>query len=354
MKLKKLSAIVILLFIVSFPNSIKADDEIIDLTIDDAYSKAVSYSSELKNIDEELYLANKDYDTARENLTYATDGERVLNLAVQLKETKNTLDNYDANSDIQKQNIYLSVLNFFIEVKKAEQEIELNNESLLLQEKKLKIADTKMELGLLSQQEYNDIKNSYDKMKIENDNLKLSIDNAYISLNKVLGAELNQKYNLILKIDYNKLDDVNVDTVVLKATATNQNIIELQNSAELAEYKVTKHSVYTSSESKEVLKAKAAQASRSVNDAKDSLKEKIVSTYNQIINIENSYDSNILELKDMNNKLKIKETEYSLGNLTEIELEEYKYSIKELEIKIQNQIYDHEILVMKFNNTNLL
>ena len=60
------------------------------------------------------------------------------------------------------------------------------------------------------------------------------------------------------------------------------------------------------------------------------------------------------ELENLKKQLQITELNLKLGKITAIEIEEHKYEIKKLENTMQEQIYQHELLMRKFKNSALL
>ena len=56
----------------------------------------------------------------------------------------------------------------------------------------------------------------------------------------------------------------------------------------------------------------------------------MTSLYDEIREAERTYKDNAAELATMEEQLKVKETQYSLGKITELELDAYKLSIDNL------------------------
>lgn len=330
------------------------NEELPILTVDEAVKKATSYSRTLKNIDENTMLNDQSIDSAQSDLRLATEAEEGLNLAVKLKELNFKNSNYKATAEIEKESIKLSVISFFADVINAEKELELYNKSLEISEKELEISKTKLELGLLSQSDYDSQKISYNKELAQRDAKKVSIDNAYISLNKVMGTDLNNRYNLSLDLDYNELSDANLDLSVNRAVSSLQSVVEKENSLEIAKYELETHNALVGSETYESKQVKVSQASRELSDAKTSAKEQVINAYNEILTAETSYKANLAELEKMKNELEVNKVKYELGKITELEIKKAEYEIEQMESSIQSQIYKHEILVMKFNNPNLI
>lgn len=352
MKFIRFFCILIVIFVL-FNTFVFADNENI-LTVEDAVAKAVKYSHELKNLEENAALNEENINNVHDQLIYSEETTEIMNLSVKLKELRYQTENYTMNSEIEKQNIELSVIKFFTSVLNAEEAIKLYDESIKLQEQELKISEVKVNLGLLSKSEYDSQNLAYKKSLAERASKEVELNEAYISLNKVMGDDFDKKYNIVLDLEYSPLENVNLDFEINKALAVNQSIKEKENALEIARYDLDTYSSLTSSDTKEAKEVKLSQTSRSLTDEKTNLKEKMINTYNSIIKNETEYNSNIMELENMKKELEIKKVKYNLDKITQLELAQYEYEIKQLENKIQQQIYNHEILKIQFNNTNLL
>ncbi len=323
------------------------------LTVEDAVEKAVKYSKTIKNLSENSEITDENIKSITSNLISSNEPAQIVNFAIQLKEARNTIENNKLNAEAEKQNIELSVISFFASVLNAERNIELFEDEIAIAEKELKADEVKTNLGLLSKNDFENQKIEYNKKLKERDSLQISIDEAYVSLNKVLGNELDKKYNLVLDIEYRELGNVGLDYAVLRAVDSNISVSEKKSAVEIAKYGLDSYTSMTDNNTKLTKQNSYNSSVRSLEDEKISIKEKVINTYNSIIKLENAYKTNLSELENMKKQLDIKEIQLNLGKITPIELENYKYSIKKLEADIQNQIYNHEILLRRFENSNL-
>lgn len=325
------------------------------LTVEEATELAIKNSNSLKSMSENLSLAEDDAKDANHDLFYATEYTAVTSLAVQLKNLRNNISNYKANSEIEKQKLQLSVTQMFTAIKEAESSLELCEEQIKLSEKDLNLAEVKLELGMITENDYTEQKNTLEKAKTQRDTLQVSLDDAYTSLNKLLGYDLNEKYEISLEVSYTPFEeDMPLETKILKAVSSCQSINEKKENVTVAKYELDVHSDLYSSEKKESKQNQYNQAVRTLEDAKTDLRQSITSLYNSIQTTEKSYKDNLNELEQMKKTLEIKETELSLGKTTELEVEKYKYQIESLENTIQNQVYEHNIMLMKYDNPDLI
>lgn len=334
-------------------NYSSVQSETSELSFDDAVKKAVRYSKELKNIEENTVIAEEDAVSTRQSVVTASETSDIVDLAVKLKETLNKVEQYKMSSDVEKASIEYSVADFFVSVINSEKSVELYEKELELKKRNIEISATKAKLGKISQNEYDNEVLEYNKKLKEIENLEMELEEAYIQLNKVLGeSDFNKKYNLSWNVSYEELGEANLDGVITRALGNCYSIKEKEDAVTLAKYNLNS---YTSDENNKITKQYSYnKAVRSLEDAKISLKQKIITTYNSIIKIENEYKANIIELENMKKQLEIKFVQLRLNKITQIEYDEYVYDIESLENTLKKQIYNHTLLVMQFENPDLL
>lgn len=346
----------IIIFILSFNSFVFASDsnEKIDLTLDEAVEKAVKYSRELKTINENIDSSVDKVSTISEQVVSATDSANILNLAVRLKEIRYDVDYNKLSADTEKRKIRISVLEYFTDVLNAERSLKLFDESIVIEEKNLKITEEKAKLGVISEDEYKTQMKEYKQKLLNRDSQEASIKEAFIALNNIIGGNKNTSYNLILDVNYEELGDIDLDSIVNNAQKNSLSIIKKENEAEIAkaDYEVFYSSV--SSSTKEKVEVEYYRAERSLNEEKENLKQKIYNTYNEIVTCENNYKSKTSELDKMQSELEVKKAQYELGYITETELNQCIYDIDSLKSEIQSAVYNHYILTEKLLNADLL
>ncbi len=361
MKYKKISAFagfclaaVMFFSSIAFANDNESPDDGI-LTVEEALELAIKNSNELKNISDKLYLAEDDAEDANHDLFYATEFNEVKSLSVQLKNLRNSIENYKTSSEVEKQKLELSVIELFTAIKQAESSLELFEKQLDISQRQLELSKVKLGLGLITENEYTDEKNNYNKIKTQMETTKISVDEAYTDLNKLLGKDLDEKYELKLDVEYKPFEpEQELETKILKSISSAADIKAKKEAVEVAKYEVDVYSELYSNDKKESKINNYNQASRSLDDAQTDMRVKITNLYNSIYTIENQYKDNTAELEQMKKELEIKKLSLSLGKITQLELDNYEYNIENLENQIQNQIYQHDILVREYENPDLL
>lgn len=333
-----------------------------DLTIDQAVTDAIAYSRDLKTLAEDMDLTEDNEKVVRNSWAAQNDGETVSDYeathsyAVQLRQLANTLSNYSANEEIAKQKIEYNIRSLFYSIKTAEDSLALYDAEIDIQARQLKIYETMLELGQLSQVEYNDYKETYDTLVSDRKAVESQISSAYRSLNQIMGKDINQQYNIILDdVTFTEMGDVSLEYEINKALATNQSVKEAQQTVDLNKYSLDSFiDSSTVSSDRTETENSYAQSTRNLEDTKTSLRASMTELYENIIEAERTYKDNAASLANMEEQLKVKETQYELGQITELELDAYKLSIETLRYNMESAVYDHDIMVREFQNSNLI
>lgn len=331
-----------------------------DLTVDEAVTKAIDYSRNLKNIDENIEIAEINEKVTRFAWQTTDDSTTNVSYSISLRQLANSLKNYNSNKEVEKDKIEYNIRQLFYNLKDAENSIALYDENIELNKKQLEIYKVMIKVGKMSQVEYNEKVTEYDNLVASRLSVQNSIDAAFRTLNQLMGENVNTKYNIILDdITFNPVSsELSLNSTIAKELGSNQSIKELKDTADIAKYtKDTYHYRDSSGETtsdKETIDSDYAQATRGLEDAKTLLVTEITGLYDDIKNAESEYKQNTAELNDMKAQLTVKETQLSLGKTTQIEVDAYKLTIEQLEAEMESDVRAYDLLVRQFNDSNLI
>ncbi|MDO4300090.1 MAG: TolC family protein [Clostridia bacterium] len=339
-----------------------------DLTIDQAVTDAIAFSRDLKNLEDSIDVAednevsvrdnwqNAGVEDAMGNVAVSDDYSTVHSLSVSLREIAIALSTYSANQEIAKQKIEYNIRSLFYNIHNAEKSLVLYDEQIDIKARQLKIYEVMLNLGKLSQVEYNDYKKDYDKTVSDKASIETQITSAYRSLNQLMGKAINQEYNLIVDdITFTNMEEVSLEHEINKALTSNQTVKSAEDTMNLNKYSLDTF-VYSASRNSErsTIKTAYEQSTRTYEDTKTNLRVQMSSLYDEIMEAERTYKDNQAELATMEEQLKVKETQYSLGKITELELDAYKLSIDSLKTEMEASAYTHDLSVRKFQNSDLI
>ena len=327
------------------------DDGVKRLTIGEAASLAVERSSELKNLDENAYLNELNRTQLENQKRESTTETQFINAMISLFQNELRQAMFGENKALQRLSIEFLITKYFAAVISAERDLFLYDISLELSEKNLKIAETRHNLGMLSKNAFETQKHNHEK-EIANRGAKtIAIENAYRALNGMTGQDLDARYELVLDAPYEPLGDYDIDLYIQESAAVNTAIKNKENDLRLAEYRLN---ITGDNVSKEDLEINLRQARRALSDAIENFGEKLISCHKDIKNIEKQFALNQRDYEEMQIQLVIKETQFGLGKLTQTDVDNHKYQMLQLEIKILNQANDHYIKKIQFLNPDLL
>lgn len=330
------------------------DNDVADLTVDEAVQKAIEYSSMLRSIDDNLVMADQEQDDLVIEYTHTNTGYNAYSLSAKIRSIRNQILNYELSAEVEKLSIEISVKQFFADVIEAEKQLELFDDELAIEEKELTIAKVKNEIGLLSDVDYSENVKEHDKTLAQRVDKENSIVTAYRSLNTVLGVlNLNTRYNLVMESEYVPYAGGDVQNTINKAMSVSQSVTTAERSLELAKYDLEAYSSLTSDKTIESVQASVRQEADSYAETKKSVESEVISLYNQIMQNETDYELNKKELVALEKQLEIARVKLEMGEATALEVENIEYSIKSMEATIDSLVREHDILLQKYNNPKL-
>lgn len=348
--------------VIGSPIGSSTDDNgaVTDLTVDQAIEKAIAYSRNLKNLDESQDIAEIDEMVTRYAWQSSLDATSTVSYSIALRNLTNSLRNYDADKEVEKEKIEYNIKQLFYGLKDAERSLELYDEGIELSKRQLEIYKVMLKVGKLSQVEYDAQVTTHENLVASKLSLENSMAAAFRSLNQLMGESVNKKYNIIVDdIEFTPVSStLDLDTTIARALASNQTVKELEDTVDIAKYTSDTYgyrgSTGVTTSDKESIDSQYNQANRGLSDTKTALTAAITSVYDNIKNTESAYAQNKAELKNMEDQLTVKETQLKLGKITQIELDQFKYSIEQLEAQMNSSARSYDLLVMQFNNSNLV
>ncbi len=355
--------------IVHFYDVVESALENSELTVDEAFDIAVEYNREIKKLEEDLPNILNDYSEASndlrvnpENMDNEEDiknneGKEYTNSYVDTKikiaGLKNTLDNYDMSIQKNKDILKYDIIKIFSDIVIAEKNIEIEEKSIQLADKQLGIAEIKYNKGILSEADFNEQNTQYIKKVNDIKNKKIDIDNLYTELNKVIGIDLQGRYSVSVDFEYNKIGNVNIDEKIENDIKNDIDMTEQKQNLEISEYEYSTYNEYTAYSSKLSKESDINSKKRNISETEINFNDSLNKLYRNIISKETTDEKYSEELLYKQKELEILNMKYSMGKATKIEIEEKGIEIDTLKTNILKNQYEHELLVMRFENVNL-
>ena len=341
--------------IMSWQNESEAGSDISEITslsVDEAFDIAVSFNREIIELEENLPFLIDDYDDANHDLAYNPD--TYYSIKVQIADLKNTIDNYDLSVQKNKDILKYDITKLFISIANEIKEIEIQEKNLSVLKKELDIAEIKQKRGMLSESEFNSQNAEYIKEFNEVENKKIDLDNLYIDLNKAIGIDLRKKYSIDLDLPYTKIGNINIDEKISDGLDGNLNIKEQKQSLEVSEYEYSNYNENTSYSTIISKENDIKSKQRDIEEAEINFNDSLNKVYKNILSNESTDDKYNEELSYKQKEFEILNLKYSMGKATLLEIDKKALEIEELQNKISENRFDHYLLVMQFQNSNLI
>jgi len=321
-----------------------------ELTVAEAVNRALQRSSELKTINENIELIDLKRPMLAES---AADpfNPAIVAAGAAYMQAEMQRASMSGSVSLTRQIIEMSIIRYFSTVLLVERDLELYDINLGLTKKNIDILKIRAELGHISISAYESARIDYEKALANRADKQKTADDAYRALNQVMGTTLENKYQLILDIEYKPLKERYLPGYINDSAKNSKKIKDKEYELQIAEYNERNHNGSGSAEERTI---KAGQIKREIDGIKKDLEEKIRACYNDIKSQQLAYEINMMELDGMYKQLEIKKTQLELGRITQLDADVYEYQIALLEYRISALIYEHHLNVMQFENPELL
>jgi hypothetical protein len=348
--MKKIGLSLILCVVMSMPIFASVTERVETLTVDQAVEAAIRANNDLKNMEDTMATNSENLDKLKENFRDEWDYGTILSMAVQIMELETRNNQVNNNSNLSKEKLRISVMNLFSSIIGAQNALQLTDESLAIEKRKLDIAKVRHDLGFISKLEYDTQANTLRQRRTSRNTHSIAIDNAYVSLNKLLGYSLTRKHVLVLDVTYEPLGDINLTAAINNAVARDPNLINQQGNVDVAEYKREMFDSETSKDTEEVLDRGISQAERTVYDTRRGIEQKIINAYNSINENEIKHNNAVLELEALNMQLPVRTKMLELGRITRLELDQLHFQITQQKETIRSLESSLAIDIIQFRN----
>ncbi len=310
------------------------------LTYDGALELALKNSYDLKDLELQLEKAEDQYDN-----TYLTPGTYNPNTIKSKKSLEVSKEWVEKQLEIKKESIEFEIENAINDLAILKKELEVTNFQIENNEENLRIAKLKAENGMQSDYDLSVELDNQDQLLKEKKSLEISIDNAYLNLNKLLGKEENERYEVEANITYSPLDSLDIDDRVRKELSTNPNIWYLEKQIYLADLDLKLYEYNSGGSSYRVTEINVASTKNSLKQTKESLENSLRSMYNQVKQLEENYDKLNIQLDTANKTLNVTRKQLEVGMAINLDVKKAELAVEQLEYNIDNVKVQHEQLV---------
>lgn len=310
------------------------------ITFDEAVEKAMVSSSSVKNLKDnrDVMEYHRDQLSQRYATYYASDNSVIygdtsqITDVVDLMQTDNSLESLQYQEEILEGSIKASIKSVFNNIIGYEEDLAYKKLSIEHNKKLLDIAKRKVELGMLSQYEYDKQEKDYKQELIDVSTLESNIENEYKNLGILLDS--NEKYVISYEIpEYRTIGDVNVSTYANQHQYNNPSIKIKELAVENARQQL--RVVSTTGEAYKTNYNKYTQAEREFEDSKSEFEKKVLNTYNSIKSTEDDYEKALKDLEQYKKDYEVLKVKFNSGLASAIEIDTMSFNIASQEYKIK-------------------
>lgn len=358
----KITLLIIVLFTI-FP--VTAFSQHPQLTIQEATNRAVSNSNLIRNYQDNIAVTREQEQRARDALWMnqnSTYGDFINFQTQMLRNSADRARNLD-NIAAQRETLRFTVTSHFFNITRAKNELVNSNKSLEIQANELQAMRTRESLGMASRAQLDAIQNAYTRALHTRANLENSINTAFRELNRLMGTNINNTYELVFSAPFMPIGDINIADYIRLHQNNDVQIENAQRNLNIARFERDVHNQITDPSTGAIVpggitrtqrELTLTQATRELNNVRDRVQNSVVDLYNNILNEENTINSTQLQLYLRMQELEVLQVEYNMGQRTEIYLDRKELEILNLQETLRRHKANHYLFVMRLTNPNIV
>lgn len=325
------------------------NNQAFNLTLENAYDMAVKNSFSIRQ-------ADLDVERSKKESKYMSDRVFYTPLSASSPAGDMAFTNYVIASiteqmskktrSVEDEKLFVSVLNQYTAVlaaldNHAHAEIALENAKIQWKNASLSYA-----LGLISLTQRNVAESAYKIALTSYDTSKLELQKKYEEINVALGLPIEARPVLVTIPEYIPFK-VDAETEISRTLDIDPNIWQAQQGVGLANIKLNLFQ-FNAGTSYDAAKIDVEKAQVSASELKRQKENYLRSTYNEIIKIENTYDTLQQDLAIAQEELNTKQAQYLVGMATKLSVQTAEATVKEKQKSLKSLVYKHEVLKIYF------
>ncbi|MCL1936131.1 MAG: TolC family protein [Defluviitaleaceae bacterium] len=359
--MKKIILTIIILIMFPFPLLANVPN----LTLEEATRLAINNSTQIRNLESNITLSREGQQRIRDLMW--TNPQIPASDFVRMQADMMRLDANRAVSlssiTAQEQTLEFIISNHFANIIMAQNELEIFDKNISLIQRDLNNLRIMQSLGMASNSQIDSVVTSHRQALNNRENLISSIDSAFRELNRLMGTNQNNVYNVIFEPTFNNLNDINLNEFISRHQNNSVQIENITNQLRIARFELDNHRldftpasgmVSLTEPTRSDRELQVTQTNRDLREAREQVENNITDLYNQIINLELTIEGMELQLAILNQEIRVLEVQYEVGQITAIELDRKLLEKENLTENIRRQKTNHYLLLMRLNNPNIL
>lgn len=325
--------------------------------IEDMITLATAINSDLKNIYTTLENTENTRKPLAESIIYNT-----ASFQYAMNQTLSAIAKLDIQSAIMPERVSivqgaigLALQSSVKSISELEMNIATLEKQIELMEETLKGQNLSYELGLMSKPDLEKSLINFEKLLEQLKMSKVALDNEYINLNKLIGKEPKERYNVTF---YNKVDHLSskfdLDLYVAQCLASSPNIKAAEAEVKSAKTDVELFSPTTGGRTHEDVTNALKTAELKFEDTKKNYEKAIRTAANNLRNLELSIENAKWDVRLAEDAYNVALTQYHAGNVTGAQVRAANFAAETAAQKIISLENQYFILKYTFDNPYLL
>ena len=334
------------------------------LTVDEALSKAIKYSPDLREIEDTLDYLDESIDDIEDSVgnvkipnyeykKWVNDGwQKVVSGIFQMEMGEKQAK---IGRDIQKLALEVTVKSYFTSIVNNQDSLELVKKNAEIQQRLYEQGYTKYRLGMLSKYNLDQLQVAAQKAKDNVTLLEFSLEQMYIKLNNLMGESAEKRFEYIYDVTFEPYElTLPIEQYISNALNDDLTIEMMELSLESAKF--TKNYVGESNTYLDSMKQELDYdtAKRDLKTAKEQKELLLRNAYLQLGQMESMYASAQADLKKAQADYRVAQVNLQAGNVTKTVVEQAEMGVISAQNALNEIVYNYDMLVYTFENPSLL
>ena len=334
------------------------------LTVEEALSKAIKYSPDLREIEDTLDYLDESIDDIEDSVgnvkipnyeykKWVNDGwQKVVSGIFQMEMGEKQAK---IGRDIQKLALEVTVKSYFTSIVNNQESLEQVKKNAEIQQRLYEQGYTKYRLGMLSKYNLDQLQVAAQKAKDNVTLLEFSLEQMYIKLNNLMGESAEKRFEYIYDVTFEPYElTLPIEQYISNALNDDLTIEMMELSLESAKF--TKNYVGESNTYLDSMKQELDYdtAKRDLKTAKEQKELLLRNAYLQLGQMESMYASAQADLKKAQADYRVAQVNLQAGNVTKTVVEQAEMGVISAQNALNEIVYNYDMLVYTFENPSLL
>lgn len=260
-----------------------------------------------------------------------------------IKSVDVSLSETSVNEEMINDSIQLGLISAINDIKTYEMNIQVLEQKIALDEQNLENIKLKFELGMESEYNYKTEQTNLKTSKSNLESLKLGLESQKQNLKTLLGAKASEEIFVDDNVEFNTLDDFDLEVFITKKTQADPSIVLLKDAVDIAKYNLKTNASYTDENTTKVQNdLKSAQ--RTLEDTQDQMEKNIRNTYNSLKQLEENNKTLLLAVEQAKSDYNAIVSSYQAGRATQYQVDQAKLGILNAEKAVEDNAITYENL----------